>query len=765
MSATTASELLFVDSSVENYQSLLAGLKPGVQAIVLDPQRDGVVQITEVLQEHLNIETVHVLSHGSPGCLYLGNTHLDLDNLRTYAWALTAWFGDRSLSGKPSLLLYGCHVAAGDAGAEFVKKLGALSKSNIAASKTLTGSATLGGDWHLSTSHSNVDVSLAFSDSACSTYDGVLPNVDLSDWTQEGPPGNGNWQLETATNPNDQVRQTVNSTPTVFISPNQFIDGTVTGTIEVDTRSDNDFIGFVFGYKTPFAANGDPENDYEFLLFDWKQAAQTAFGEFGDEGFSLSSVDAQFTDTGDFWGHVGNVNLIESNYGNTLGWADNTPYLFELFYGSTQFTIKIDLNGNGTFDSGETIFNRTGTFEAGHFGFYNLSQSQVVYSQLETSGAGAVGVADSYSVDEDDTLTTSSFQTGVLGNDTTSNLNGLTASLLGSAPSRGTLNLNSNGTFTYNPNGDFEFLAAGETATETFSYTVSDGFTTDTAIVTITVTGENDAPTAVADTGSVTENGTTSIDLIANDTDPDTSDDLDIASVNTTSTTGTVTISGSDTVTYDPNGQFEFLADGETASDTFTYTVTDGNGGIATATVTVTITGENDLPVANTDTGSATEGGTTSIDLIANDTDPDTSDDLDIASINTTGTSGTVTISGSDTVIYDPDGQFEFLADGETATDSFIYTVTDGNGGTATATVTVTITGENDLPVANDDTGNVLESGNTFINLTANDTDPDTSDDLDLAAIDTTGTQGLVSIFSDDVITYDPNGQFESLAA
>ena len=49
-------------------------------------------------------------------------------------------------------------------------------------------------------------------------------------------------------------------------------------------------------------------------------------------------------------------------------------------------------------------------------------------------------------------------------------------------------------------------------------------------------------------------------------------------------------------------------------------------------------------------------------------------------------------------VTYSPDGQFEFLAVGETTTDTFDYTISDGNGGTDSATVTVTITGENDAP-------------------------------------------------------------------
>ncbi|MEM7058901.1 MAG: Ig-like domain-containing protein, partial [Pseudomonadota bacterium] len=247
--------------------------------------------------------------------------------------------------------------------------------------------------------------------------------------------------------------------------------------------------------------------------------------------------------------------------------------------------------------------------------------------------------------------------------------------------------------------------------------------TMDTATVTVTVTGVNDGPDALDDTAGTGAESTTTIDLTANDTDPDLSDDLEILSVDTIGTVGTVTVNAdNDTVDYDPNGQFTGLADGETALDTFTYTVTDGNGGQDTATVTVTITGANDGPDALPDSATVGEDDTTptTIDLTANDTDPDLSDDLEILSVDTTGTLGTVTVNpDNDTVDYDPNGQFESLAEGETALDTFTYTVTDGNGGTDTETVTVTITGANDSPDALDDTAGTGAESTTTIDLTA----------------------------------------------
>ena len=132
--------------------------------------------------------------------------------------------------------------------------------------------------------------------------------------------------------------------------------------------------------------------------------------------------------------------------------------------------------------------------------------------------------------------------------------------------------------------------------------------------------------------------------------------------------------------------------------------MTDGNGGTDVATVNVTITGGNDAPTAVDDNATFGEddGSSSVLDLVGNDTDPDTNDTLTVDSVDTTGTVGTVNLGGG-TVSYDPNGQFENLAVGETAIDTFTYMVTDGNGGTDVATVNVTITGGNDAPTAVDD--------------------------------------------------------------
>jgi len=82
-----------------------------------------------------------------------------------------------------------------------------------------------------------------------------------------------------------------------------------------------------------------------------------------------------------------------------------------------------------------------------------------------------------------------------------------------------------------------------------------------------------------------------------------------------------------------------------------------------------------------------------------NDSDPDVGDTLTVTAVDTSGTVGAVTAWAADgSFTYDPDGQFEYLKAGSSTSDSFTYTVSDGNGGTDTATVTIPINGVNDAP-------------------------------------------------------------------
>jgi 5-keto 4-deoxyuronate isomerase len=77
--------IAFIDSQVEDYQSLITGVKPGTEVVILDRNKDAIAQMTQVLSRRTNIDSIHIISHGSPGSLQIGKTRFSLDNLEAYS--------------------------------------------------------------------------------------------------------------------------------------------------------------------------------------------------------------------------------------------------------------------------------------------------------------------------------------------------------------------------------------------------------------------------------------------------------------------------------------------------------------------------------------------------------------------------------------------------------------------------------------------------------------------------------------------------------
>jgi len=264
----------------------------------------------------------------------------------------------------------------------------------------------------------------------------------------------------------------------------------------------------------------------------------------------------------------------------------------------------------------------------------------------------------------------------------------------------------------------------------------------------------NAAPTAADDSASTNEDTAVNISVLTNDTDGD-GDTLTLLGVGSASA-GSVSAGGG-TVAFNPNAEFESLGTGETEIATFTYSVSDGNGATGTSTVTITVTGVNDAPNAQDDTVVVCEDdGAQVLALLANDTDAD--DTLTIT--GAVGmTLGQVSLGGG-TVSYDPNGLFESLDTGETAIETFTYTVSDGEA-TATANVTVTVTGVNDAPDLQDDTAFVSSSDPFTIDALANDSD---AEDDPLTILDVNGSTLGSAMAEGGVIDYTPNAAlFESL--
>lgn len=221
-------------------------------------------------------------------------------------------------------------------------------------------------------------------------------------------------------------------------------------------------------------------------------------------------------------------------------------------------------------------------------------------------------------------------------------------------------------------------------------------------------------PLAVDDTATVAEDsGPTTIDVLADDTDPD-GGPRSVHAV-TQPTHGTVRVArGGVSLTYEPNPGY--CNDGS-ATDDFTYRLAPG---VSSARVAVTVTCTDDAPRAVDDTKSVGEEALpTAVDVLANDTDAD-GGPLSVSGV-TQPAHGTVVVTGGGSgLTYEPDASY--CNDGS-PTDDFDYTLAPGG---SSATVSVTVVCVDDVPVAVDDTATVEEdAAATAIPVLANDVDPD----------------------------------------
>ena len=299
------------------------------------------------------------------------------------------------------------------------------------------------------------------------------------------------------------------------------------------------------------------------------------------------------------------------------------------------------------------------------------------------------------------------------------------------------MTLAANGTFTYTPAPDFN-------GTDSFTYTASDGTAvSNVATVTIAVTAVNDAPMAVHDTASTTEETAVSGAVLGNDLDIEPGTTL-TATLDAGPANGTVTLAANGTFTYTPAVNFS-------GTDSFTYTASDGAAVSNVATVTITVTGVNDAPVAANDTASTPEETAVSGTVLGNDTDVDTGTTL-TATLGASPAHGAVTLNADGSFTYTPNLNFS-------GTDSFTYTASDGTAVSNVATATITVTAVNDAPVAANDAASTTEDAAVSGAVLGNDLDVDAGTTL-TATLAASPANGTVTLAPNGTFTYTPAVNF-----
>ena len=319
-----------------------------------------------------------------------------------------------------------------------------------------------------------------------------------------------------------------------------------------------------------------------------------------------------------------------------------------------------------------------------------------------------------------DTATTSenaAVLVNVLANDTDADSGAvLTVTSASAPPGQGSATVVGN-QVRFDPGTSFDYLAAGQTAVVNVTYSIQDQFgATASSTIAITVTGTNDAPVAVPDIATTSENAVVTVNVLANDTDVDSGAVLTVTSASAPSGQGSASVVGNQ-VQFNPGTDFDHLAVGESQVVTVTYSIQDEHGASSSSTVAITVTGTNDAPVIDaggtTATGDVTElpnnapGENVVVhhaDGVIDFTDVDTNDVH-----SATATPGGPGYYGS--LVLDPvnesvdsvgwhysvsDAAIDGLAAGQTVVQTYDVAINDGHGGIAHQTVTITLHGAAD---------------------------------------------------------------------
>lgn len=353
----TTSTLVFIDAGVDNYQQLVDGAVSTAEVFVLDKTADGIEQISQVLQQRQNVDAVHIISHGSPGTLYLGNNELGLDTFNRYANQLQQW-------DIRNLVLYGCNVAAGDAGEEFIAKLHALTGAEIAASKTLTGNAEKGGNWDLEVYLGQKKPNLVFKSSLIAYYPGILSHTKANNIILSNTSINENSPVQTVVGILNSTYSSSQSETFTYI----FVNG--------DGADDN----------SSFQINGDqliintsPDFDTKSIYNIRVKATNTTYGESYEKTLVVNVNDTP-TDLNLSSSNV-NENVLDNTTVATLNTTDanvsDTSFTYELVGGdgdtdNNTFSIvgnELKINTSPDFETQPSYSIRIKTTDSGGLEF------------------------------------------------------------------------------------------------------------------------------------------------------------------------------------------------------------------------------------------------------------------------------------------------------------------------------------------------------------------------------------------------------------
>lgn len=712
---STPEEIYFIWDNVKDWQQIATSLGDSAQIHVLDSNKDGVVQIADILKGESNVGAIHLISHGAEGSLSLGTAVLNADSMQgQYRDDLTA-IGN-ALSREGDILIYGCDFAAGADGLQAAVILADITKADVAASTDPTGAAALGGDWNLEVQTGKIESAVV----ADYTYQSLLaaPVVDL-----DGTAGSTG---------DSSASYAEKAAPVAIVA-----DGPIGATI---SDSDGDL------QSITITSSATPNGDAEHLTFGGLAVGlgsdSTNTIVVGGTTYDIVYVAATRTFT------------ITNSSGGTIPSGGDTNALIR--------SITYD-NGSGDPTNGGASLDRVFSFTA--------TDLTSVMSAVHTATVTITAVNDApVGVDDSSTIAEDTVATGnVLANDTDVDGNGLVVTQFSVAGTThaagetavlagiGTLAIEANGSYTFTPVANYNGLVPVAT------YTVSDGSLTSTATLTVHMTPVNDPPVDGDETNSVAEDTTLMVGtgvsgvLLDNATDVD-GDTLTVASFSIAGQSGpfvigaAYTITGVGDVTINADGSYSFVpaANYDGAIPAISYVVSDGAGGVDTSTLTLSMVSANDAPAGTDNTVAIAEDTSYTFSAASfgfadpNDAPADAFQAVIITTLPSPADGtlllGGIAVTAGQSVAVADIGNLTFEPSADvngTGIGSFTFQVVDSggttNGGQNTDqtpnSFAFNVSAVNDAPVASDDMGTTPEDTTLSVpagsGLLANDTDVD----------------------------------------
>ncbi|HCH2781925.1 TPA: tandem-95 repeat protein [Vibrio parahaemolyticus] len=497
----------------------------------------------------------------------------------------------------------------------------------------------------------------------------------------------------------------------------------------------------VDGDKLSIQSATVPEAQGKVEIVDGKLVFTPAENFNGDAEITYTVTDGSLTDQATVKVTVNAVNdtpEVESNIADQTLAEDFTPYSIDLNNAFSDVDGELTFSVSGNSNIQVAIVNGIATFtptadwsgsEALTFTATDPSGESVSQTVNFTVASVADIVADKATVVEDTPTIIK-----VLGNDTFEGTDKVVSLDTNNGPANGTVSVNPDGSVTYTPNDNYH-------GTDSFTYIVTSGGVSESAIVEVNVTPANDAPVAKDDIATTQEDTAVTIDVLPNDTDVD-GDKLSIESVSVPKEQGTVEVVDGKLV-FTPAENFNGDAE-------ITYTVTDG-ALTDQATVKVTVNAVNDTPVVESNIADQT---------LAEDFTPYTID-LNTAFSDVDNVDGELTfsVSGNSNIqvaIVNGIATITPTANWN-GSETLTFTATDPSGESVSQPVNFTVAPVADIVA---DKATVVEDTSTVIKVLGNDT---FEGDGKVVSLDTNNgpANGTVSVNPDGSVTYTPNDNYQ----